>query len=112
MQYNVKIGEVGGWRVPCSPCDYDKLVMETEREIEVLRDKLRRLKSQPLRRGEKELSRRRTVKILTDMYYEQRGNLILFRERAEQRRQNQNETDKKVVVSLPVIPAVGKSHLF
>lgn len=112
MQNGITIKEVGGWRVPCSPCDYRKLEKEAEKKCEVLREKLAALKKEPLRKGEKELSRRRTVKILTDMYYEQRGNMLLFRKRAEEREERAAANRTEVVISLPVIPAADKCRLF
>lgn len=76
---------VGGWNVPCSPCDYRKLEREARQECEALRGRLDELKREEPRDAEKELLRRRTIRILTDMYYEQRGNMFLFQQRAEER---------------------------
>lgn len=109
MKVNFNIEEIHNMTTHCSTCDYRKLAEDAEHEVESLRDKLRTLKNLPLRPGEKILSRRRTVKLLTDMYYEQRKNLQLFRRRADE---HPLHPENRVVMSLPLIQAVGKSRLF
>lgn len=85
MKREMKTKGIGGWDVPCSPCDYRKLEREARRECEALRGRLAALKREEPREAEKELLRRRAIRILTDMYYEQRGNMLLFQQRAEER---------------------------
>ena len=73
---------IGGWDAPCEPIDYKKLAESAQQQCDSLRSRLSELNHSPLERGETELSRRRTVRILTDMYYEQKSNLKLFQRRA------------------------------
>lgn len=97
---------IGGWDVPSSPCDYRKLEWEARQECETLREKLAELKQKPLRDGEKELLRRRTIRILTDIYYEQRSNIFLFQKRAEER-EKQQKNAAGVKRSVPTPTAVS-----
>lgn len=85
MKTEMEYKSVGGWNVPCSPCDYRKLEWAARRECEALRSRLAALKQENIRDGEKELLRRRAIRILTDMYYEQRSNIRLFQQRADER---------------------------
>lgn len=96
---------VGGWAVPCSPCDYRKLEWAARRECEMLRSRLAELKREEPQDAEKELLRRRTTRILTDMYYEQRGNMFLFQKRADEQEQRKNAGKEKSLSSLPAATA-------
>lgn len=73
--------EMRGWQVSFVPCDYAKFARETEREMNSIKAKIDALNAIPQGVGEKEMKRRKSVRILTDMYYEQRSNLILFKKR-------------------------------
>lgn len=105
MKHETTYGGVGGWDVPCSPCDYRKLEWAARRECEALRGRLDELKKEPIRDGEKELLRRRTIRILTDMYYEQRGNVRLFQQRAEEQEQKKTAGQERKVPPLPAATA-------
>lgn len=83
MKITSDMSEILTWNVQCCPCDYKAMAKEAERQMLALKERLSVLKSTPLKLGEKELIRRRRIKLLTDMYREQRGNFILFTKRAE-----------------------------
>lgn len=74
---------IGGWNAPCEAIDYGKLAKNARQQVELLRNRLHELNSSRLQRSETELARRRTVRILTDMYYEQKSYWALFAQRAE-----------------------------
>lgn len=74
---------IGGWNAPCEAIDYGKLAENARQQVELLRNRLHELNSSRLQQGETELARRRTVRILTDMYYEQKSYWALFAQRAE-----------------------------
>lgn len=74
---------VGGWDAPCEAIDYGKLAENARQQVELLRNRLHELNNSRLQQGETELARRRTVRILTDMYYEQKSYWALFAQRAE-----------------------------
>lgn len=95
-------GSVGGWEVPCSPCDYRKLEWAARRECESLRTRLLELKQEKRTDGESELLWRRTVRMLTDMYYEQRANVRLFQKRAEERERGGR------IIPFPALGAAGE----
>lgn len=78
-----KSGQIGGWEAPCAPIDYRKLEQAARQECAVLKGCLERLKREPLREGEKELVRRREIRMISDMYYEQRSDIRLFQARAD-----------------------------
>lgn len=82
MKNNCDMSEIFTWNVKCLPCDYAAMASEAERQMLALKERVAMLKSAPLKLGEKELIRRRRIKLLTDMYREQRGNFILFTKRA------------------------------
>lgn len=69
---------VGGWQVPCVPFDYRGWEAGALAQQEAIRARLDRLKAERPRRGEQELIRRREIRMLTDMYYEQRSNARMF----------------------------------
>ena len=79
---NAEKKTIGGWDAPCETIDYRKLAESARQQCEFLRARLWELNHGPLARRETELSRRRTVRILTDMYYEQKSNCKLFEMRA------------------------------
>ena len=79
---NAKKGTIGGWAAPCETIDYQKLMENARQLCDSLRVRLGELNHNPLQPGETELARRRTVRILTDMYYEQKSNLKLFERRS------------------------------
>lgn len=72
---------VGGWRAPCVPFDYEKMEREAKRECEAVHELLERKKREKAPDAERELLRRREVRILTDIYYEQRGNALALAEK-------------------------------
>ena len=80
---NTKKKTIGGWDAPCEAIDYEKLMETARQQCDSLRCRLSELNHSRLQPGETELARRRTVRILTDMYYEQKSNLKLFQLRAE-----------------------------
>ncbi len=82
---NCQETQIGGWSAPCEPFDYRRLEETARRECQRVRERLELLKQEKPRDAERELLRRREVRLLTDMYYEQRSNAILFREKAERR---------------------------
>ncbi len=77
--------QIGGWSAPCEPFDYRQLEETARRECQRVHERLELLKREKPRDAERELLRRREVRLLTDMYYEQRSNVALFREKAERR---------------------------
>lgn len=79
----VKRAGVGGWEAPCAPIDYRRLEEEARRECAALKGCLERLKREPLRKGEKEILRRREIRLLSGMYYEQRSDVRLFQARVD-----------------------------
>lgn len=81
------MGRVGGWAAPCAAFDYGKMEREAQRECGLLKGRLQALKEQETKDAEQELLRRREVCLLTDIYYEQRHNAQLFRQRAQRRGQ-------------------------
>ncbi len=89
MKQTVNRHGTGGWDVPCEPFDYRKMEREARQECEAIRDRLQRLKRQEAADADRELIRRRDIRILTDMYYEQRSNIRLFEAKARQREQCQ-----------------------
>ena len=76
---------IGGWDAPCEAIDYGKLMENAQRQCDSLRARLAELHHSPLEPGETALSRRRTVRILTDMYYEQKSNWKLFQQRTQKK---------------------------
>lgn len=83
MKITSDMDEIFTWKVQCCPFDYAVMAQEAEQQMLALKERLAMLKSAPLKLGEKELIRRRRIKLLTDMYREQRGNFILFTKRAQ-----------------------------
>ncbi len=75
------------WQAPRADFDYRAMEQTAESERRTLKALLDRLKRQRPRNGEQELLRRREVRLLTDMYYEQRSNARLFAAKARQRGQ-------------------------
>lgn len=76
-----------GWVVPAEPFDYrnfERTALDQQAAIKGLLDKL---KAERPRTAERELLRRRELRLLTDMYYEQRSNARLFAAKAQQRGQ-------------------------
>ena len=82
---------IGGWNAPCEAIDYGKLAENARQQVELLRNSLHELNGSRLQRSETELARRRTVRILTDMYYEQKGYWTLFAQRTERQEQLRGE---------------------
>lgn len=78
---------VGGWSCPCAHFDYTQFVRDAQQECEQIQVKLHQLKAERPRTAEQELRRRRRVRILTDMYYEQRGNLLGLAEKITEKGQ-------------------------
>lgn len=76
---------VGGWCAPCAAFDYEKMEREAEREREAVRERLEQKKREKSPNAERELLRRREVRLLTDMYYEQRGNALALAEKKLER---------------------------
>jgi len=105
MKYETEYNGVGGWNVPCSPCDYRKLEWAARQECEAIRGRLAVLKQEDKRDGEKELLRRRSIRILTDMYYEQRSNIFLFQQRAQEQEQKKSAGQERKAPSLPAATA-------
>ncbi len=75
--------EVGGWAAPCEPFDYRGLEKEARQEYEAIRSRMDILKQEKPQDQERELLWRRELRILTDMYYEQKHMAGLFQQRAE-----------------------------
>lgn len=80
----------GGWRCPCAPFDYHAFAESARRECENIRLALEAVKKERPRTAELELVRRRRIRMLTDMYYEQRGNLLGLEEKLRERRECTN----------------------
>ena len=76
---------VGGWRAPCVAFDYEKMEREARQECEAVRVQLERKKREKASTAEQELLRRREVRMLTDIYYEQRGNALVLADRKRER---------------------------
>ena len=76
---------IGGWRVPCAAFDYEKMAREAREECEAVRAQLERKKHEKTTTAEQELLRRREVRILTDIYYEQRGNALALEQKERER---------------------------
>ena len=74
--------EIAGWKAPCGPVDYRAMARAAQQECNALQALLARLEAHPSRNADLELHRRRQVRVLTNMYYEQLGLLRLFVERA------------------------------
>lgn len=85
MEKSIAQTGVGGWRAPCLPFDYEKMEREAASECAAIHDRLERLKRWKAPDAERELIRRREVRILTDMYYEQRGNALMLAEKKKER---------------------------
>lgn len=83
-----------GWRAPCVAFDYAQLERIALHECEVLKERLELAKKRRTRTAEQELMRRREVRVLQDMYYEQRGNALDFamirKERGEPEQERKN----------------------
>ena len=75
------------WAAPRQSFDYRAMAATAEAERQTLKSLLDRAKAQRPRTAEQELLRRREVRLLTDMYYEQRSNARLFAAKAAQREQ-------------------------
>lgn len=75
------IGRIGGWEAPCAAFDYGKMAREAERECRNLKKRMDALKELGPLDAEEELVRRRELRMLTDIYYEQRHLMRLFLER-------------------------------
>lgn len=84
-QTEVQTG-VGGWRAPCASFDYEKMEREAKEECEAVRARLECKKQEKASTAEQELLRRREVRILTDIYYEQRGNALALADRKQERK--------------------------
>lgn len=84
QETGMQIG-VGGWRAPCAAFDYEKMAREARQECEAVRAQLERRKHEKVKTAEQELLRRREVRMLTDIYYEQRGNAIVLEQKVEER---------------------------
>ena len=87
QQTGMKTG-VGGWRAPCAHFDYEKMEREAKEECEAVRAQLERKKYEKASTAEQELLRRREVRILTDIYYEQRGNALALADKKRERETN------------------------
>lgn len=85
-QTRMKI-RVGGWRAPCVAFDYEKMERDARRECEAVRAQLERKKREKASTAEQELLRRREVRMLTDIYYEQRGNALTLAAKKRERRE-------------------------
>lgn len=80
-------GTAVSWQAPRQAFDYREMEAAAEAERQTLKTLLDRLNAQRPRTAEQELLRRREVRLLTDMYYEQRSNARLFAAKARQREQ-------------------------
>lgn len=76
----VSVG-TGGWRCPCVAFDYADFERAARRECEKIQRRIDEIKAERPRTAEQELRRRRRIRMLTDMYYEQRGNLLGLKEK-------------------------------
>lgn len=76
---------MGGWLCPCASFDFHAFIRDARRECEAIRSRLEEIKKEVPRNGEQELLRRRRIRMLTDMYYEQRGNLLGLEEKLAER---------------------------
>ena len=85
MQHTGLQTGVGGWRAPCAAFDYEKMEREAKEECEAVRARLEHKKHEKAHTAEQELLRRREVRILTDIYYEQRGNALALADRKRER---------------------------
>lgn len=73
------------WRAPIEPFPYGDMAQVAGAEAATLRRLLDRLRRERPACAERELLRRREIRLLSDMYYEQRRNARLFAGRAAQR---------------------------
>lgn len=94
---------IGGWDAPCETIDYKKLAENAEQQCALLRARLSELNHSPLNRGETELARRRTVRILTDMYYEQKSNWKLFQRRSAPPKEEAQKTGEAERSASPAV---------
>lgn len=76
MNHRNETSQLGGWHCPCLAFDYAAFELAAQRECERIQQRLEKVKSERPRTAEQELRRRRRIRMLTDMYYEQRGNLL------------------------------------
>lgn len=109
---NIEKKTIGGWDAPCETIDYEKLAENAQKLCDSLRIRLSELNHSPLEPGETALARRRTVRILTDMYYEQKSYWKLFQKRSSPQgeRTEESKTAGKAAAS-PAISARSKKRM-
>ena len=73
---------IGGWHAPCAPMDYKALAEAARRECQALLKRIGQLQRARPKTWDEELVLRRRIRMLTTIYYEQRGELQLFLRRA------------------------------